>query len=128
MLDRKFIVENADRVKQNCAQRGVKCDFDRLVELEMARRQKLGLVEDLNRQANEVAKTIGKAKDAAEREARKEEGRRLREQITGLEQAMNATLAELDVIHRGIPNMTHPDAPIGGDAGANAEIRRGKTP
>ena len=33
MLDRKFIVENADRVKQNCANRGVKCDVDQLVEL-----------------------------------------------------------------------------------------------
>src|SRR5437763_8339697 len=92
MLDRKFIVENADRVKRNCAQRGVKCDVDRLVELETARRQKLQSVEDLNRQANEVAKTIGKAKDAAEREARKEEGRRLHEQ-------KDAAQAEHDRVH-----------------------------
>src|SRR5262245_66185526 len=80
MLDRKFIVENADRIKQNSGSRGAKCDVDRLIELEAARRQKLQLVEDLNRQANEIAKTIGKAKDTAERESRKEEGRRLREQ------------------------------------------------
>ena len=41
MLDRKFIIENADRIKQNCAQRGVKCDVDGLLALEAARRQKL---------------------------------------------------------------------------------------
>jgi len=38
-------------------------------------------VEELNRKANEVSKTIGKAKDPAEREARKEEGRKLQAKI-----------------------------------------------
>jgi seryl-tRNA synthetase len=79
MLDRKFIIENADKIKQNCQQRGVTCDVDRLIEFEAARRQKLQEVEEFNRQANAVAKTIGQAKDAAEREARKDEGRKLRE-------------------------------------------------
>ncbi len=37
-------------------------------------------VDELNQQANEVSKSIGQAKDAAEREARKDEGRKLREQ------------------------------------------------
>jgi seryl-tRNA synthetase len=69
MLDRKFIIENADRIKQNCAQRGVKCDVGRLLALETARRQKLLVVEEANRKANETAKMIGKANDAAEREA-----------------------------------------------------------
>src|SRR5690348_5536578 len=92
MLDRKFIVDNADKIKQNCAHRGVQCDVDRLVELEAARKAKLLLAEDLNRQANEIAKSIGKAKDAAEREARKEEGRKLREQ----KDAAQTELEELD--------------------------------
>ena len=64
MLDRKFIIENVDRIKKNCADRGVKCDIDRLVELEAERRKKLQLVEEANRKANDVAKMIGKAKDA----------------------------------------------------------------
>src|SRR5437868_14231847 len=80
MLDRKFIIENADRIKNNCADRGVKCDVDRLVELVVERRTRLQSVEEATRKANEVAKMIGKAKDAAERESMKEEGRRLREQ------------------------------------------------
>ena len=62
MLDRKFIVENADRVKQNCQQRGVKCDVDKLVELETARRQRQMEGEELNRRANEIAKKIGRRK------------------------------------------------------------------
>ena len=36
MLDRKYIVEHADDVKQNCVHRGVNADVDQLVELEIA--------------------------------------------------------------------------------------------
>jgi seryl-tRNA synthetase len=127
MLDRKFIVENADRVKENCARRGVRCDVDRLVEVELARRQKLQLVEDLNRQANEIAKTIGKAKDAAEREARKEEGRKLREQKDAAQAEHDKLDAEARAIQLAVPNLTHPNAPIGGEHDSR-EVRRGTTP
>jgi seryl-tRNA synthetase len=126
MLDRKFILENVERIKANCAQRGVKCDVDRLIELETARRQKLQAVEEANRKANDVAKMIGKAKDAIEREAMKEEGRRLRE----LKEAAQAEHDDLDAqartIQATVPNLTHPDAPIGGENDSR-EVRRGAT-
>ncbi len=80
MLDRKFIVENAERVKQNCVNRGTPVDVDRFVELDTGRKAGQTQVDELNRRANEVSKSIGKAKDQAERDARKEEGRRLREE------------------------------------------------
>jgi seryl-tRNA synthetase len=127
MLDRKFIVENTDRVKQNCAQRGVKCDIDRLLEFETARRQQLHDVEERNRLANEVAKTIGKAKDAAEREALKEEGRRLREQKEAAQAEHDRLDAQAQAIQLTIPNLTHPSAPIGGEH-ASREVRLGITP
>ena len=77
MLDRKFIVENVALVKQNCVNRGVKVDVDRFAQLEEQRKARQIEVEDLNRKANEVSKSIGKAKDKEEREARKDEGRKL---------------------------------------------------
>ena len=80
MLDRKFIVENVELVKKNCVNRGAKADVDQFVGLEAERQKLQAKIEELNQQANEVSKSIGKAKDAAEREARKDEGRRLREQ------------------------------------------------
>ena len=77
MLDRKFIFDNVELVKRTCTQRGVRGDVDRLVQVETLRRQKLQQVQELNRQANEVSKSIGGAKDSAERDRRKEEGRRI---------------------------------------------------
>jgi seryl-tRNA synthetase len=127
MLDRKFIVENAELVQKNCDNRGVQADVGRFVELESLRKQKLAEAEDLKRQANQVSKSIGKAKDAEEREARKEEGRRLREQVAAAEAELEEVLQQQDAIHRGIPNMSHPDAPVGADDKANLELFRGKT-
>lgn len=127
MLDRKFIIENVDRIKKNCAERGVKCDVDRLVELEAERRKKLQLVEEANRKANEVAKMIGKAKDAAERESMKEEGRKLREQKDAAQAEHDRLDAETRAVQATVPNLTHPGAPIGGEHDS-CEIRRGETP
>ena len=126
MLDRKFVVDNVELVRKNCVNRGAKADIDRLVSLEAERRAKQTALDDLNRRANEVSKTIGKAKDAAEREARKEEGRQLREQVTSTQAELDRVLAESDVILRTIPNLTHPDAPLGADDGSNLEVRHGK--
>ena len=125
MLDRKYVVENFELIKQNCANRGVRADLDRVVELESRRKACQLEVDQLNRQANEVSKSIGKAKDAAEREARKEEGRRLRERTTTAQAEMNRVAEELDRVLRSIPNMTHPAAPIGMEP---VEVARGKTP
>lgn len=128
MLDRKFIVENANLVQQNCENRGVKADVGRFVELEGLRKQKLAEVEDLNRQANQVSKSIGKAQDADEREARKEEGRRLREQTNAARAELDEIVEQQDAIRSGIPNLSHPEAPVGADDKANLELFRGETP
>jgi seryl-tRNA synthetase len=127
MLDRKFIVENAELVKKNCENRGAKADVDRLVSLEAERKTLQTKIDQLNQQANAVSKTIGQAKDAAERDARKEEGRRLRELVVASTDQLKLISDETDGLLRMIPNLTHPDAPIGGEAAAK-EIRRGKAP
>ncbi len=125
MLDRRFIVENVQDVKRNCTHRGAEADVDTLVELERLRREQLAEVQELNRKANEVSKSIGKAKDAEEREARKEEGRLLREQKDAAQTQHDGLDAQILEIQRLIPNMSHPDAPIGVDDKANLELRKG---
>ena len=126
MLDRKYIVENAASVKVNCKNRGVEADVQRLVDLESQRREQLDRVQEFNRRANEVSKTIGKAKDTEEREARKEEGRRLRQQKDAAQQEHDRLEAEILDIQKFIPNLSHPAAPVGADDKANLELRRSK--
>ena len=126
MLDRKFILENIEAVKQNCLNRGVPEEVDRLVELESARKAKQTETEELNRRANEVSKSIGKAKDETEREARKNEGRALREQKDQGQAEADQLNAEILAIQTTLPNMAHEDAPVGVDDKANLEIGKGK--
>ena len=119
MLDRKFIVANADAVKENCKNRNVICDVDKLLSMEERRREILQQVEEHNRAANAVSKTIGQAKDDEERNARKEEGRRLRDLKDEAQKEHDQLDAEIRAIQITIPNMAHPDAPIGDDDKAN---------
>lgn len=128
MLDRKFILDNVELVAENCRRRGVDVDVKRFVELETARRGRQAEVEKLNREANEVSKSIGKAKDDAEREARKAEGRRLREATQTAQAEVDRRAAEANEIYLRIPNLSHPDAPVGFGDDASREVARGKTP
>lgn len=126
MLDRKFIVENAADVAKNCELRGATADVPLLVELEAQRRQLLIEVESLNRQANEVSKTIGQASSDEEREQRKAEGRDLRLAKDDCQRAHDDLESQIIELQSQIPNMTHPAAPIGEDDKSNLEIRRGQ--
>ncbi|MFN9182940.1 MAG: serine--tRNA ligase [Planctomycetota bacterium] len=132
MLDRKFILDNLTAVKANCQNRGLPgqllAELDQLVEIESQRRAQLQLLEQLNRSANEISPKIGKAKDAAEREALKEEGRRLREEKQNAQAAHDELEQRAVAIQMQLPNMAHPAAPIGGDDHSNLEVGRGQHP
>lgn len=128
MLDRKLILENVEAIKKNCELRGAKVDIDKLVELETERKSKANDAQELNRQANETSKLIGKAQSAEEREELKEKGRLLREQKDAAQTAHDELDEQVKSIQAHIPNLTHPDAPIGDDDTANTEISFGKTP
>jgi seryl-tRNA synthetase len=125
MLDKRFILENAELVQENCGRRGVKVDVARFVELESQRRKLQAEVEELSRQANIVSKSIGQAKDDAEREARKDDGRRIRELKELILAHMETLAAEAATIHNAMPNLAHPEAPVGGPD-ASKELRHGE--
>ena len=127
MLDRRYVAENVDAVAENCRLRGSTADVARFADLDRLRRQLQADIDRLNHEAGQISKSIGKAADTTEREARKADGRRLREEVAALEGRQAEIVAESDVILRAIPNLTHPDAPVGGEDAA-VEIRRGRTP
>lgn len=126
MLDRKFIIQNADEVRLNCQRRGVPCDVDQIVTLDQQRLNSLKLAEDLNRQANETSKQIPKAKDADERSGLIEKGRDLRAQKEEAQKQHDRLEEQIQALLEAIPNMTHPDVPLGDEDDAK-ELSFGKT-
>ena len=127
MLDRRFVADNVGLVTTNCRNRGSAADVEKFASLDRLRRQLQADVDRLNHEAGQVSKSIAKAADAAERESRKAEGRRLRDEVGAIEQRLGQIAAESEDILRQIPNLTHPAAPIGGEDAA-VELRRGATP
>jgi seryl-tRNA synthetase len=115
MLDAQFIREHLDAVKANCKNRNVAADVDRVVRLDDERRRLVQEKQTLEQRANEVSKLIPKEKDKGQKQALIEEGRKLREQIAGRGKQLDQVEADRDAALLTIPNMTHPDAPIGND-------------
>jgi seryl-tRNA synthetase len=128
MLDRRFIVENVELVRQNTLNRGSNADVYKFIRLEEMRKLLQAEVELLNQQANATSRSIPKTKDPQAREELVQDGRRLREQCTVRQSELAKLVEEADTILRAIPNLTHPAAPVGADDAANLEIRRAKTP
>jgi seryl-tRNA synthetase len=127
VLDRRFVADNIDLVTANCRNRGSSADVARFADLDRLRRQLQADVDRLNHEAGRISKSIATAADITEREARKAEGRRLREEVGALEDRLAKITAEAEDILRQMPNLTHPAAPVGGEDAA-VELRRGKTP
>jgi len=124
MLDLRFIRENAATVQENCENRGVEADVGLVVELADRRSALIQELNELKQQQNQMAKSTGKARDPDAREKLIAESRAMKDRIPRKE----AELAEVEGRLREellkIPNMTHPDAPIGEDDSDNVEIRR----
>ncbi len=123
MLDLKFIRENAEAVKENCRNRGVEADVDLVVRLSDRRSTLISGLNELRQRQNILSKEIPRS-DPEERGRLVEESKGVKAQIP----AREAELAEVEVRLReeqlNIPNMTHPDSPIGKDDTENVEIRR----
>lgn len=126
MLDRKFILQNLDAVRQNCLERGVKVDLQQLIDLDQRRKEADTAAQEFNRQANEIAKSMGGLKDPQQRAAAVEAGRQLRAEKDAAQKLVDQLEAEIVVIQRTIPNMAHPAAPRGADDQANLEVARGR--
>jgi seryl-tRNA synthetase len=113
MLDAQFIRENLEAVKTNCRNRNVKADPDLVVRLDGERKQAVQEAQVHQQRANEVSKLIPKEKDPAKKQEFIHEGKRLREQVGGLEKRVKQIEADLHAALMTIPNMTHPAAPVG---------------
>jgi len=132
MLDLKFVIANAEAVKQNCRNRNappdVLDDVDRAVALEGERRSLLQAVEEIRRRQNEVAQATGREGEPERRRALIEEGKRLKLEVAQEEERLRRLEAEVTRRLKRIPNLTHPDAPVGLKEDDSREIRRVGTP
>src|SRR5207302_1454823 len=97
---------------------------DRVPVLVAERKRLTREVQALQQQQNELQKATGKEKDAEKRQALIEQGRGLRTTVAELEGQFKLREEELRDVLRTIPNMSHPEAPVGTTAEANRVLKK----
>lgn len=123
MLDAAFVRDNLDAVTANCVNRQVKARPDRVLELDDRRRAVIHEAQTVQQRQNEISKLIPAEKDPARKQALLAEGKALREQVGALELKQKEAEAALKAALCELPNMTHPDAPVGTDPSSNRIVR-----
>ena len=128
MLDYKFIKDNTAAVKQNIINRNMTADADKVVELYDKRTELVTKLQGLQQKRNENANAMKQKLDPEKRQELISAGKAIKEEISKIEIESKNVESELEEAARKIPNMVHPQAPIGKLDTENLEVKKVGTP
>lgn len=123
MLDLQFICDHVEEVTQNCLNRGVTVDIPKIVSLKQKRGELIAQGDKLRQEQNEIAGKIPKEKDPTAKQSLIARGKELKEQAPKSESELSAVELELRTEMLKVPNLTHPEAPIGKDENESKTVR-----
>ncbi len=115
MLDPRVLEERRDEVVESCRRRGVAADVDGAIAAQAEVAGVLTELNEMNRRRNEHQAGGKRKLEPAEREAHVAEGKRLKEEVAALEARLAAARAALEDRLAAIPNLVHPESPVGGE-------------
>lgn len=130
MLDIKLIRDNPEEVKARLATVGVPgTDVDALLNSDRVRRARISEVEALRAERTKRSKEIRKISDPTERDTAVRSMRALGERVSQLEKQLAQEEEDFQQRLLDLPNLPHPDVPVGQDEDENVVIRtEGKPP
>ena len=124
MLDIKLVRDRPDEVKARLVTVGVPAeDVEGLLEADRTRRAGIAELESLRAQRTQRSKEIRKITDADEREGAVRAMRELGERIGQLEHQVAAQETAFQRRLLELPNLPHPDVPVGADESENRVVR-----
>jgi seryl-tRNA synthetase len=125
MLDKSFVRENLDLVRDRLATRGGDYHLEELIATDTEWKRVILQAEELRRQRNDASESIGKLKRSGEntsmQQARVKE---ISNEIKNLEEKVRLLEERLNSLLHGIPTLPHTSVPAGVDETANLEVRR----
>jgi seryl-tRNA synthetase len=128
MLDYKFIKDNLDAVKENIKNRNMTADADIVVKLYDERTAMVTELQALQQKRNENAQSMKQKLDNDKRQELIAAGKAIKDEIATLEAKLKETEEKLEEAARQIPNMVHPETPIGKLDTENLEVKVSGTP
>jgi seryl-tRNA synthetase len=125
MLDKYFVRENLDLVRDRLAARGGDYPLDELMAADSEWKRVMQQAEDLRRQRNEGSEAIGKLRKSGENTAAQQARvKEISNDIKALEEKARLLEDRLSSLLHGIPNIPHPSVPTGVGETGNVEVRR----
>ena len=129
MLDIRLIREHPDDVKAALRTVGVEpAEIDALLALDAERRAAIHEVESKKAERGAASRAIAATKDPAERERAIAATRGLGDIITAAEARLAELAERFEARMLEIPNLPHPDVPVGADERDNVVVRTIGTP
>ena len=124
MLDIKLIRDNPEDVKERLATVGVPgTDVDAVLNSDRVRRARISEVEALRAERTKRSKDIRKISDPTERDTAVRSMRALGERVSQLEKQLAQEEEDFRQRLLELPNLPHPDVPVGKDEAENVVIR-----
>ena len=112
MLDIKFIRENLEKVKRDTANKGYNTNVDAVLALDDKRKTLNQQIDELRTRRNQIASSM-KTSGGKPSQELINEGKKIKEQLTELENDFRKIDEELTVGLNSIPNILQSDVPIG---------------
>ncbi len=116
MLAIQTIRDETDRLRAALEARRTSAPVDEILAADESRRSLLVQVESMRKDRNDASKAIGTAKDNDERQRLIEAQRAVSGRLDTLEAALKEAESALDRLLLQVPNLPHPDVPVGGEA------------
>jgi len=121
MIDIKLIRDNPEMVRKGLERRGDGFALDEIIEADLQYRQLLGRTESLRAEHKKASKQLGDSREKSPQLV--EEMRQLGEQIAALQQQTREARGALDSMLLDLPNIPHPDVPLGSSEADNVVVR-----
>ena len=125
MLDKNFVRDNLDEVRERLKNRTFRLESQRFLQLDKEGRSVRSEWEELrafrNRTSDEIADQKKKGKDVSRKI---KEMKQVSARIKELDESVKAADSQLNNFLAGIPNLPHPTVPIGSDDTGNVEVRK----
>ncbi len=126
MLDRKFVRDNPEKIKEMLKKRGIEgINIEEFLEFEKKWRELVRNVEDLRAEQNKISKEIPRLKkEGKDVSTIIQEMRNISDRIKSLEEKKKELEEKINDFLLRIPNMPHESVPVGEDESDNVEIRK----
>lgn len=120
MLDINYIRENKDLVAQAAKNKNRPVDLDALLAIDEECSRLITQIQDIRQRRNVLAKQGNSPENQTA-------GKQIKEELRILEQQLAESQEKYTELLLAVPNVTHPDMPIGKDDSENVVLRRNGT-